>query len=135
MSDEKNPAVAGQVERRVMHSRDLGFTIVAVAHRHRVDFTIYDVEGWAEGETKGEYDRPVWHRAGAHSHPDAVDTLEEAEPYLHGEVTWDGCSNWHFDEQDRVMLHGCCKADVQRFGDVMALCWDLAAEMCPAWNA
>jgi HNH endonuclease len=36
---------------------------------------------------------------------------------------------------DRVMLHGCCKADVQRFGDVMALCWDLAAEMCPAWNA
>lgn len=124
----------GPVECRIMHSIDLGFTIVAEAHEYRVDFTIYDIEGFAVGDAQSE-DRPLWHKAGSTSHFDVVYSVEEAEPYMHGEVKWDGCSNWYFDEQNRVMLHGCCKADVQRFGDVMALCWDLAAEMCPAWNA
>ena len=117
---------------RVIHSTDLQFTILAVTHDYHVDFTIYDIEGWLEGETKGQYDRPVWHKAGAKASPNPVETIDEAEPYLHGSVKWDGCSDWHFDEQDRCYLHGCSKADVQRFGDVMALCWDLAAEILPS---
>ena len=136
MRNEPNStAVAGTLDRHVRHSCELDFTIVAEVHEYRVHFTIYDIEGWQEGDTKGVYDSPGWHRAGSGTHPDFVDSLDDAQAYLHGEVKWDGCSNWHFDEQDRVMLHGCSRANVQRFGEVMALCWDWTAELCPAWNA
>jgi len=116
----------------IRHSQELGFTIVAVPHSHHVEFTVYDVEAWQEGEKSGVFDMPLWHKAGTGSYPAPVDTLDEAEPYLHGSVKWDGCSNWHFDEQDRAMLHGCCRKDVLRFGEVMALCWDWAADLCHA---
>lgn len=112
----------------IRHNGDLDFTIVATVESHRVEFTVYDIFGWQDG-------RPVWHRKGSADYMDVVFTLEESEPYLHGTVKWDGCSDWHFDEQERVMLHGCTKADVQRFGDVMAYCWDWAAELLPTWDA
>jgi hypothetical protein len=35
-----------------------------------------------------------------------VDMLDAAT-YMHGTIRFDGCSNWYFDEQDRVMLHFC----------------------------
>jgi hypothetical protein len=108
--------------------KDLGFTVVAVADNYRVDYVIYDIEG---EDTEGTV---LWHRKGSDSHPDWVETIEEAEPYLHGTVKWDGCSDWSFDEQDRVMLHGCCRADVSRFGEAMARCWDWTKELCPHWN-
>lgn len=118
----------------VRHSPELEFTIVAKPNDYWVNYKIYDIAGWSEGETQGVYDVPMWHKAGAISGMDTVETLDEAEPYLHGRVKWDGCSDWHFDEQDRLMLHGCSRANVQRFGDVMALCWDWTAELCPHWN-
>jgi hypothetical protein len=128
-ADEVRGAVAGRVERHVRHFRELEFTVVAKPHSHHVEFTVYDIEGWSES---GE---PVWHKADSDRYPDPVNTLEAAESYLHGSVKWDGCSNWHFDEQDRVMLHGCGRRDVLRFGEVLAMCWDWAAELCPNWNA
>ena len=129
MSNENTPVDM------VVHAHNLSFTIVAKVYEYRVDFTIYDIEGWAFNPVEGEFNRPLWRKAGAANSPSATETLAEAEPYLHGTVKWDGCSNWKFDEQDRVMLHGCSKADIQRFGDVMAMCWDLAADNCPMWNA
>jgi hypothetical protein len=115
------------------HVEHLNFTVVAKTYPHYVEFVIYDIVGHTEGETKGVYDVPEWPRIGQVSSGDTVSNIEEAEVYLHGEVKWDGCSNWHFDEQDRVMLHGCSKEDIQRFGEIMALCWDWTAELCPAW--
>lgn len=119
---------------KVWHNVDLEFTIVAEIQQYKVDYTIYDIEGYAQGDSLGIFDRPVWHKAGDKFYPSTVDTLEEAEPYLHGEVKWDGCSNWYFDEQDRNMLHGCCRKDVQRLGDVMAACWDWTAELLERFN-
>ena len=106
---------------------DLEFTVIAVPHEYYVEYTIYDHETLSIDGCD-----PSFHRAGSHSHPDPVDTVEEAEPYLHGQVKWDGCSNWYFDEQDRVMLHGCSRENVQRFGDIMAACWDWTQELIPA---
>jgi hypothetical protein len=114
--------------KHIKHFKDLDFTVVAEPNDYSVDYVIYDVEGWCTDDT------PVWHRAGAQGHPDCVDTLEEAEPYLHGHVKWDGCSNWAFDEQERVMLHGCSRKDVLRFGEIMAACWDWTKELCPNWD-
>jgi hypothetical protein len=108
----------------IRHEMDLGFTIVADPKEHRVDYAIYDMAA---------VDPLLWPCVGGITGSDMTGNLEDAEVYLHGEVKWDGCSNWHFDEQDRVMLHGCSKSDVQRFGDVMALCWEWTAELCPGW--
>lgn len=118
----------------IKHSETLRFTVVAEPHDCHVNYTIYDIEAWNEGSTPNVFDEPMWQRAGSTFGPDPVAALAEAEPYLHGEVKWDGCSNWHFDEQERGMLHGCRRSDVLRFGEVMALCWDWTAELCPDWD-
>jgi len=115
----------------IKHLPELDFTIVAVTHEYRVDFKIYAVLGWGEGSAPGVYDVPEFYTT---ENDCLTESIQEAELYLHGEVKWDGCSNWHFDEQDRVMLHGCSRQDVLRFGEVMATCWDWAAKIFgPAW--
>lgn len=113
----------------IRHFNDLEFTVVATVHSRRVDFAVYDMENLPTGGVP-----PLWHRAGSPHHPDPVTSIEEAEPYLHGEVKWDGCSNWYFDQQTRVMLHGCSRQDVQRFGDIMGACWDWASELLPNFD-
>lgn len=108
----------------------LEFTVVAEVHgRHRVDFKIYNICGYQMPENT-----PLWHKAGSDTSHDMVDKLSESEVYLHGQVKWDGCSDWHFDEQDRVMLHGCSRANIQRFGDVMGYCWDWASMLLPKFD-
>jgi hypothetical protein len=131
MSQDKLVAVSSLIK----HLPELNFTVAATPHSHHVDFIVYNIEAWQEGATLEVFDVPLWHKAGSLSRPDAVSSLEGAEPYLHGYVKWDGCSNFYFDEQERGMLHGCERRDVLRFGEVMAACWDWAAELCPAWSA
>ncbi len=111
----------------IKHFEKLGFTVVAEPQDMSVYYTIYDHEG---KDLEGNF---LYHEAGATCNPSPVDNLDEAEPYLHGIVKWDGCSDWHFDEQDRVMLHGCSREDVVRFGMIIGECWDWTAELCPNW--
>jgi hypothetical protein len=114
---------------------ELQFTAVAVDHEYYVEFTVYEIAGWTDGERKGIYDVPLWQKAGSHMSPDPVDSLRDAEVYLHGSVKWDGCSNWWFDEQERgCVLHGCSKDDLLRIGNIMAACWDWTSEICPTWE-
>ena len=106
----------------VEHNKDLCFTIV---YEHTndpyvVNFWCYDIEGWLDDG------KPLYHKKDSPSYPDPVETIEEAEMFLHGDVKWDGCSNWYFDEQNIGMLHGCSRQDVTRFGDVLGRCWDIA---------
>lgn len=107
---------------------DIGFYAVAEAHSHQVDFKVYEVEG-LESPNK-----PLFHKKDADTYPDPVESIDDAEVYLHGAVKWDGCSNWHFDEQDRVMLHACDRSKLLAFGDVMAKCWDWAKEIMPNFD-
>lgn len=109
------------------HFDDLRFTVLAIPSQYYVEFIVYDIETYEDGDKS----KPRWPRLGARSSPDNVDKLDEAEIYLHGTVKFDGCSDWRFDEQDRIALHGCSRQGVQRFGDVMGRCWDWAAEFMP----
>ncbi|CAB3754323.1 hypothetical protein LMG29542_02315 [Paraburkholderia humisilvae] len=90
--------------RHVKHFQDLAFTVVAEVYRGYVNFTLYNIQGWAEGDTTGIFDVPKWCPADTGTSCVEPTQLQDAEIYLHGSVKWDGCSNWHFDEQDRVML-------------------------------
>lgn len=118
----------------IRHMEDLDFTIMAQVRDHRVDFCVYDIAGRVEGEVKGVFDVPEWTKAGADVILDTTSDISEAACYLHGHVKWDGCSNWHFDEQDNCMLHACERSGLQRLGEVMARCWDWTAELLPNWS-
>lgn len=109
----------------VIHYNDIGFSVVVEPDTYHVKYTVYDHEAY------DMEDNPMFTRAGSTSGPDPVETIEEAEPYLHGEVKWDSCSNWYFDEQDRVMLHGCTKKDITRYGDILGRCFDLTKDRIP----
>lgn len=110
----------------IINHADIDFTVVATVQEYHVDFVAYDVVG-VDG------DITYWHRKGASMHPDPVTSLSDAEVFLHGGVKWDGCSDWYFDVQDAVMLHGCCREDIARIGDLLGRCWDYAKENLPNW--
>lgn len=120
--------------KHIKHIESLDFTVVADVGDSLVSFDIYDIEGWGEGECPGVFDIPLWHKEGAKHYPDSVLDLDVAERYLHGSVKWDGCSDWHFDEQDRNMLHSCSLHGLQRLGDVMTFCWKWTSELLPNFD-
>ena len=109
----------------VKHFQDIRFTVVAsVPDEYQVDYRVYEIVGTrADG-------RPLWQDATASHGPAPIETLEKAELFLHGFVKWDGCSNWHFDAQDSLMLHGCSREDLTRLGEIMAQCWDWTRDLC-----
>ena len=115
------------MERTTKHFEDLGFFVTAEPFDYYVEFKIYQVEGVMENG------QPLFHQLGAISYPAPVDQIEEAEIYASGSVKWDGCSNWRFDEQDRVMLHGCNKDHLLNLGKILAECWEMTADLCPNW--
>lgn len=99
---------------------DLHCIISAIFEKNsRVDFVIYEIERW-EASRDGENNwKPIY--------PDGAMFPEDFTPYLHGFVRFDGCSNWHFDKQERgTMLHACSRIELQRFSDMMIACWDWA---------
>jgi hypothetical protein len=108
----------------VRHLNDMWFTIVAEPHDYHVAYSVYEIYGT---DTDGR----IYWRNGDDGE---VDTLEAAAVFLHGDVKWDGCSDWHFDEQDRVMLHACSRQTLVNLGAVMAACWDWTAELLPTWD-
>jgi hypothetical protein len=103
----------------IQHFDDLKFSVQAFPDTHCVEFNIYDHLG---KQSDGTY-----------LYGDSMntfDTMKTAPIYAHGSVKWDGCSNWYFDEQDRVMLHACDKDDVLRLGKILAACYDWASQLC-----
>lgn len=114
--------------KHVKHYKDIGFTVVAEPHYFHVEYLIYEIEG---DSVDGN---PLYHRKGSDSFPDSVDTIEESEPYLTGEVKWDGCSNWEFDEQERSMLHFCSRENLQSISEIMVACYDWTKELLPSFR-
>lgn len=102
---------------------DLFFVAVGWPGEYSADFKVYNLFG-LEADGTLEYEKD--------SRP--IDNIADASVYLHGHVKWDGCSNWHFDEQDSCMLHGCDRQDLVALGEIMARCWDWASTLCEYWN-
>ena len=106
---------------------NLGFTVIAEISDYHVDYYIYEQEGiMADGKV-------LFHKKDSDVSPDPVETIDESEVYASGFVKWDGCSNWYFDEQERVMLHGCDKDDLLNLGKILAECWEWTKVLCNNW--
>lgn len=115
------------IEIKTVVDKELNIFIVMKVFRHYVDFVVYEIIGFEEDET------PLFQKKGSPTSPVFVDDIKYAEVFAHGSVKWDGCSNWHIDAQDDVMLHGCSREDLIRVGEILAKCWDLTEAYCPHW--
>lgn len=65
---------------------------------------------------------------------DATENLSEAQVFLSGSIKWDGCSNWHFDDQDNCMLHFCGVKDASSIGRLMERMYDITAAEMPSFD-
>ena len=112
----------------IRHFDDLYFTVVATPSKCAVDFSIYEIGAIDDGDLR------IYSAKDRYGH-DETESLDEAQLFAHGSVKWDGCSNWYFDQQDEVMIHGCCRDHLTRIGQILAECWDWAATLIPeAWD-
>lgn len=96
---------------------DIGYVIHFEARDYHVNFVIYTLAGIEWVTNKILYE------------PNFCESTDLADVFLHGSVKWDGCSNWHFDEQDRVMIHGCSRDDLEGIGLLLTKCFDIAHEI------
>lgn len=90
-----------------------------------VDFKVYDVVGW----TVDKPPQPLYDRGNGEIFGVPVQFPGEAQIFCHGRIKWDGCCDLYFDEQDVVMLHGCCRRDMTRLGALMDVLYTTAAEI------
>lgn len=100
------------------------FTIAFELHENKVvvNFKVY--------ELCGEYEdgQRLYHAVGEDDHATTANPLE-ARVYCHGGVKWDGCSNWHFDEQDDVMLHFCGRRGARKLSRIVEAAYDGAKKL------
>jgi len=110
---------------------DIEFTIVAKAddsaadnvtgRDYAIDVYVFQIVGISDGGA------PLW--ADPSDLNGAVHSVDDSHPYAHGYVLRSGCSHWYFDEQDRLMLHGCERKDLVALGEILARAWDWAMEL------
>jgi hypothetical protein len=111
--------------------RELGFVIIATPDEYHVDYKVYEIVGERMAPDQGL----VFHNNDGNCHPNPVDTIEEATPYLDGHVKWDGCSNWTigYNDSRAYLMHFCSREKLENLGKVLAKCWDLTAKLCSKW--
>ena len=114
-------------EKLIKHFPDLGFSIVAFPGAYFVEYIIYAHDGC-------DNEIPYFHKQDSACYPDPVTTFEEADVFMHGDVKWDGCSNWYFDEMSRGAFHGCCREHLTNIGQIMGEAWDWTKEICQNWQ-
>lgn len=61
-----------------------------------------------------------------------LEDYAEAEIFLHGNIKWDGCSNWDF-HSENIMVHFCGRKDATSLGRLMNHLYDIAENtLCPS---
>lgn len=106
---------------KVYELPELWFTVVATsADSLAVNFKVYEMES----------QEPIQYRSKDTDDFNPVSSPEGAEVFLSGVVKWDGCSDWHFDEQDTwKVIQACHRGELLNIGKVMAFCWDFAMKV------
>lgn len=122
-------------EVRTVHWDDIGYTTLYRLARPGsliVSFECYRVTGW-EGAEGGP---PRWYGGGdgpVVGEAEGALTWEDARvrPHLHGDVKWDGCSDWSFPEQieEDTMLHFCGRGYALATAVLLDRCYNLALEV------
>lgn len=124
-------AIRNQIDRSVaQQDRFEDWLILSefiAGHDSVLDFMVFQVTGqYVDGKPSFEVaDDPACN---------STDFLAEAQVFLRGAIKWDGCSNWHFDEQDIGMLHFCGVGRASSIGRLMERMYDLASARMPTFD-
>lgn len=108
---------------------DIGYAMayeLKPGYTHFFDFKIYNIAEEANGSI-------LFYKntEGSHTY---VDNIEEADSFISGEIKWDGCSNFIFDEQKECMLHTCDRGSMIAIGEVLARTWDCGKDLLDGWD-
>lgn len=106
---------------------DLWFTIkMTMAHQYRADFVIYEIAGI---QLDGI---PIYVLKGTER--DMTNEIDDAKVFMHGDIKYDGCTNWYFDSQDECMIHFCSREQLKNLGSLLTACFDMAFEINQEWE-
>lgn len=105
---------------------DIGYHAVAEPDEYRCDFKVCKIISLP--------DQPLAFELAGDNCCTPTPDLGKAQVYLHGSVKWDGCSNWHFDDQESAMLHFCDREALGNVGALLQRLYDWAGELIPHWN-
>ena len=111
---------------RVM--RDIGFTVMVdnTTNTHVVNYKVYRHTDPGNDDIHVHY-----RREGGDNSMDTTMDIHQAEVIAEGNVKWDGCSNWLFEQN--AWTHFCDRRMITQFGAVMDRRWDMTAEYCVHW--
>lgn len=112
-----------RVTSAIRHYTDIGYTARVTKNLHLWEFEVFEILSHER--------QLLWHDNSKIGSPCPVEFLEQAKRFLHGHIRWDGCSNWHFDEQDRVMLHFCDVEQASNIGALFRRLYEWAASEMP----
>lgn len=104
--------------------KDLGYAVSWEVYDYRVEYKVYEIYGiQSDGVV-------LYHTKASHTNNNITEDESEAVLYLEGQVKWDGCSNWSFDNEG-IMLHFCDDKDFSKLGQIMLECWGMTKELIP----
>src|SRR5277367_1987808 len=98
---------------------ELHFAVVAELepeYKQSVEYKIYEIVATSCGDDP----KPLFQNRNARSHPDPVESIEDAEVYMQGFVKWDGCSNWILQADRKCMLHFCTQESLLNVGKILS---------------
>ena len=123
--------MANEREPIIRHFIDIGFTVRARLpcsdEIYHCDFEVFKI-------VSGDSAEVAWQKAGEDVEPIPVEYLDEAECFLSGHVKWDGCSNWNFDEQEKVSIHFCSVQQAMNIGVLFERLYRMAKELLPNYE-
>ena len=100
-----------------------GYAYTVEMDSHVIKFVVCKIMGSTDdGEGRCYHDK----------HCNFVFRFVDAEPFLHGYIKWDGCSNWDWHDRD-CMQHFCGREDAVSIGALMNHLYDIAAQRLPTF--
>lgn len=103
------------------------YAALVTPHEYHIEVALYRITGYLSDDDSV----PCFHRKGAHSYPDDVEDVTDAECFMMGSIKWDGCSNWKMQDP---CFHECSRKGLEQIGEVLTLCWDMTKTLCPHWD-
>ena len=92
------------------HFTDIWFSVTATLEPCNVEFDVFEINE-LDGDGK---------------------VFAMSDLLMHGNVKWDGCSNWEMNNQ--YCWHACTRAQLGNLSTVMQRCWDWAKEIMPEFD-
>lgn len=115
------------IKTTVMHFKELGYTVEAIAEPYEVHYKIYKI---TSSQMQHGFESHAWRRAGG---DDEVQLLQDAEVFISGTVKQDGYSEWSLKHNEDDVFWACTSQQLTDIGTIMATCHTMTKDLCGDW--